>query len=728
MPAPTPTEAVACRSGLDNDLPYESCLSYCTMAAHCVKCKCKACGVCKAKSPPSPPLPPPPIVYAHTRSPTADALGCIFEYNVDRFDIRSFKAQVVVNRWMQGGKVLVDYGPVNVDVSGSWGADAQRIPGKNGYLFVMRHAPDEHGGFGFTGRGGFPMGAPVPALTCVSDPPPPPPPGSPSPPPMPFPPPPPAPPPSPPPPPPPPVSLYAPKRVEKVTATSQTCASIALSWQTPHAATGHPLIDYEVAVQRADQSEHDQISEGIKGTSYEVTGLLPATAYLVKVRARAKVGYGPPSVAITATTAAATRPPDVPFNPPKPHDGLRQHDCQSIELRLPPLRPGCGGDERLTVEMSDGGPWLPAVEGVKGKTAVVGSLDPYIAYRFRVSASNSVGTSPAGGSSSAVITDADHSKIGEPPTAVATSSASIAVSWASSPCRPQLTWEVLYAYHGGASASEMKWQTLAKSVTGSTFEVQSLRCPSGCVFRVRPLELRGLADEYSKPSAVVRTKTLPRSPAGALRIELRLAAESAGENSIGGSGGGRDQHLASAISMDLATALEVAKARIDVVEVRRQGLFFIFDLLPATDDGPTPEMLSHMLARQVKDQKSPLYAGAVTRAVDPTAPPQLLGSDGIIMPVEAPVTIAGLAARITFIIAAGAALVAVMCVCSRTLSSQAGESLESPGGTTATRRRKNGGKNSGGGKYGKVGTEEVGTWSSDDDVIEREASRLSGRR
>ena len=145
MPASTPSDGVQCRSGLDNDLPYEACLSYCTMAAHCVKCKCKACGLCKAKSPPSPPMPPPPVVYAHTRSPTADALGCIFEYNVDRFDIRSFKAEVIVNRWSQGGKVLVDFGPIDVTISGSWGADAARIPGKNGYVFVMRHAPEVRG-------------------------------------------------------------------------------------------------------------------------------------------------------------------------------------------------------------------------------------------------------------------------------------------------------------------------------------------------------------------------------------------------------------------------------------------------------------------------------------------------------------------------------------------------------------------------------------------------------
>ena len=672
-------------------------------------------------------MPPPPVVYAHTRSPTADALGCIFEYNVDRFDIRSFKAEVIVNRWSQGGKVLVDFGPIDVTISGSWGADAARIPGKNGYVFVMRHAPDERGGFGFTGRGGFPAGAPIPVMTCVSDPPPPPPPAPPQGPPSPKPPPPPSPPPSPPPPPPPPVSLYAPKRVEKVTATSETCASVVLQWQAPHTANGHPLLDYEVSVQRADLGEHEHNSEGVKSTSYEVTGLLPATSYTLKVRARAKVGYGPPSVPITAMTGPATRSPDVPFSAPKPHDGTRQHDCTSVELRMPPLRPGCGGDERLTVEMSDGGAWLPAVEGAKGKTAVVSSLDPYVAYRFRVSAANSAGSSPAGAASSPVVTDADHSKIGEAPTVVATSSASIAVSWASSPCRPQLTWEVLYAYHGGASASELKWQTLAKSVTGSTFEVQSLRCPAGCVFRVRPLELRGLADEYSKPSALVRTKTLPRPPSGAARLELRLVDVARGETEAGAVTNRDSSNIGSRLAADLAMALEISRSRVDVVEVRGQGLFFIFDLLEATE-GPTPEMLSHSLARQVKDSKSAIYAGAITQSVDSATPPQLIKSDGSVVLIEAPVTVAGVAARITFFVAASAALIAVLCVCSRSLGSQINGAapLKSPEGSSSRRRKGAAAtKKSGGGKYGKVGEEELGEWSSDDDIIEREAARLS---
>ena len=67
------------------------------------------------------------------------------------------------------------------------------------------------------------------------------------------------------------------------------------------------------------------------------------------------------------------------------------------------------------------------------KTAIVGSLDPYVAYRFRVTASNAVGTSGHGPESSPALTDAEHAKVGEAPTVVSTSSASITSSGFSEP-------------------------------------------------------------------------------------------------------------------------------------------------------------------------------------------------------------------------------------------------------------------------------------------------------
>ena len=72
MPATLSKGQKACTSGLDNDLPYEACMSYCSadsLAAHCAKCKCKSCNMCQGLHPPMHPIakpPPPPYVFAHT--------------------------------------------------------------------------------------------------------------------------------------------------------------------------------------------------------------------------------------------------------------------------------------------------------------------------------------------------------------------------------------------------------------------------------------------------------------------------------------------------------------------------------------------------------------------------------------------------------------------------------------------------------------------------------------
>ena len=726
MPAAVPTNSKPCSSGLDNDLPYEGCLSYCTMAAHCTKCKCKACSICAPKMPPPPPPPPPPSYFAHFKSTTPDSLGCILEFSVDRFDVRSFKAQVVPNIWQAGGKVLVDFGPSTLAVAGSWGADAVRLPGEgNAYLFYLRRFPDEHGGFGFNARGAFPSGAPVPNMLCVSDPPPPPPPKPPGPPPPPLPPPPPSASPSPPPPPPPPISLYAPKRVEKLSgAAPSTCASASLKWHAAGSALGHPLLDYEINY--ADigdhDREHEQASDGIKSTVHELTGLLPAATYAMRVRARADVGYGPLSDQLLVTTASATRAPEAPFSAPKLHDDVHQHDCTSVELRLPALRSGCGGDERLTVEMSDGGAWLPAAEGVKSKTALVASLDPYVVYRFRVAATNAVGTSAAGPESSPILTDADHSKLGEPPKVVATSSASVSVSWATSPCRPQLTWEVLYTHHTGGGASAQQWKTLATGVTGGMYDVQALRCPTGCAFRVRPLELRGLTDQYSRASDVVRTKVLPRAAAEAFRVELKLTAPVSSEHPHAGA-------LAQAVTSDLASALAVPSSRVEMVELRRQGLFFIVDLLRG--EGPTPRELADSLAKLVTDRRSPLYAGTVTSGIDSSAQVLLVAADGSTTPLHAGSGIASKALMITGSIVVAFALLTVVAVFARSLAAQFqphGSGAAQRSGS-ATRQRPTR-KQRGGGTYGRVRVEADDRMDDvededDEDIIEREAGRFN---
>ena len=539
--------------------------------------------------------------------------------------------------------------------------------------------------------------------------------------------------------------------MEKLQPTSATCASVALTWHAANAnMKDHPVVDYEVSAVRADGSVDDrscydttddrakcggsdqhQIQQGITSTSHEMTGLLPSTGYFVRVRARAEVGYGPHSAPVTLTTTAATRAPEAPFSAPKVHDGGKQHDCSAIELRLPTLRPGCGGDERLTIEMSEGGAWLPAAEDVKGKTTMISALDPYAVYRFRAIAINGAGSSKPGVESSSMVTDPEHANAA--PTVTPTSSASFEVSWLNSPCRPQVTWEVNYARHDGSSSSALKWQSIAKGVKGSAFEVQSLRCPSGCVFRVRPLELKGFEEQYSKPSALVRTHTLPRAPEGAKRLELKLTAQLPSDLS----GNALSSHIVS----DLASALDVPKSRVNVVEVRRQGLFFIFDLLEPPKDGdgfagagPTVDGLVARLSEQIKDEKSALFTGSVTRGVDPSAPPLLVAADGTVSPLDGWGGGSSFASgfsmhRAAFFASLVMACVAVCCVCSRVCAHKDGSTDDRPGKNGKKKAKKSSSKKKSGKTYGEVGASDDDDFDDDfdDDIIERESKRLDRR-
>ena len=86
------------------------------MAAHCSKCKCKACAVCSPANPPSRPAPSPPKVFAHTSTSAPDTLGCVFEYSVSRFDPRSFKAQVTLNMYVINGPDMTPRSPAEVQL------------------------------------------------------------------------------------------------------------------------------------------------------------------------------------------------------------------------------------------------------------------------------------------------------------------------------------------------------------------------------------------------------------------------------------------------------------------------------------------------------------------------------------------------------------------------------------------------------------------------------------
>ena len=180
----------------------------------------------------------------------------------------------------------------------------------------------------------------------------------------------------------------------------------------------------------------------------------------------------------------------------------------------------------------------------------------------------------------------------------------------SSQCRPQLTWEVLYAHHDGGSSGALDWQTIAKGVTGSAF-MSNRSAALRLRLRVRP---RPQGSHRPVPGRAPRaTNNLPRAPTGAKRLELKLTAQLSSD--LPASGYRRTSRPT--FSPPLSTS-----QRRGSTSPRR--LFFIFDVLEATpDSGPDASlwMSSSRASKQVYDQRSALFAGSVTRGVDPAAPP-----------------------------------------------------------------------------------------------------------
>jgi len=394
-----------------------------------------------------------------------------------------------------------------------------------------------------------------------------------------------------------------------------------------------------------------------------MSGLTPATSFSITVRARSSAGLGPPSDPVVVQTDSALAAPAAPFDAPEQQpltETATTSDCTSIELRLPALRGGCGGDQNLTLQASSSGgkQWTTIQRGLVKGSVLVEQLDPYSVTHFRLTAVNSKGESAPGAMSKPLLTDAENSHMLRPPTVQVTSSASFSVSWESSPCRPQLLWEVLVARRN-SSGPLQAWSTVAKGVGGTSYVAQSLRCPLGCSFRVKPLDLPGW-EQLSEPSPELKSVALPLAPSDAVRLELSLEPSRSPLEEYDVA------KLSTYLAADIAAALRIDTMQVVIQEVRGEGKFVVFDLLPDGDPGAkgahSALQMAQELAAKVSNLQSNLYDGYITRGIDGT-PLLLVAQDGSLQELARHHSVRlGSAGKITL----GIALVAgaLMLICS----------------------------------------------------------------
>ncbi len=335
-----------------------------------------------------------------------------------------------------------------------------------------------------------------------------------------------------------------------LTAPSTTCASVALSWHAPFD-KGSPIDRYEVLYKRPSQASPLSFFSLSRKPQAEVTGLAPATVYQFRVRAHNGAGFGMLSTPVTATTAAPLRPPVDPTSSASvvaPGVGAA---CNAVRLAMPPLRPGCSGDEYLGLQwrearwasvgaddhdagdeghpsgassVSVGWKEWQAEDGSRrapsdGRLTITG-LTADSAYQVRVLAYNSLGAAakaspPSQPFALGVSTEA----MVKPPVAFAVSSSVVDISWhaAASDCRPMQAWEVLVNRPLGSDPEG--WTTVRRGIVGSSVRLPSSRCPHGCRFRMHAEGITAWT-VYSNASNLVTTPPEPPIPPLACRVEL----------------------------------------------------------------------------------------------------------------------------------------------------------------------------------------------------------------
>src|SRR5206468_3654276 len=224
-------------------------------------------------------------------------------------------------------------------------------------------------------------------------------------------------------------TLVAPSPPIGLTATTASSSQIDLSWTAPADNGGSTITGYMIERSANGGSTWTTMvsNSGGTATTYSDTGLAAGTTYTYRVSAINSVGTGSPSSNASATTLAVA---------PSPPTGLTATAVSSSQINLSWTAPNNGGSAitGYKVERStDGGSSWSTLVANTGSTATTYSdtgLAHTTTYTYRVSAINSVGTSPPSNGASATalaIAPSPPSALG----ATAVSSSQINLSWAS---------------------------------------------------------------------------------------------------------------------------------------------------------------------------------------------------------------------------------------------------------------------------------------------------------
>jgi hypothetical protein len=175
----------------------------------------------------------------------------------------------------------------------------------------------------------------------------------------------------------------APGQVAGLTASNPTVSTVNLSWTAP--STGGAVATYTAQYRNSGGAGWNTAAAGITGTSYQVTGLSPVTAYDFQVFGVNAAGSGTPSAASASTTIAL---PGLPT-------GLTVGTATASTMQLS-WTASVSGDAVSTYSVR----WSPhnantwtTSSNIGGTSAALTGLTANTSYDFEVQAVNAAGSS-----------------------------------------------------------------------------------------------------------------------------------------------------------------------------------------------------------------------------------------------------------------------------------------------------------------------------------------------
>ncbi|XP_061455411.1 protein sidekick-1 isoform X4 [Rhineura floridana] len=207
--------------------------------------------------------------------------------------------------------------------------------------------------------------------------------------------------------------------------------SVRIVWQPPEEPNGI-ILGYQIAYRLATSSPNKFTTVEVGSTvrQFVATDLLPESAYIFRVSAKTRQGWGEPLEATVITTEKRERPaPPSELKVPQ-----SEVTSRSLQLHWVPGSDGSSPVRYFTVQTKElpGDDWQTYSSSIshEATSCVIDRLNPFTSYKLRLKATNDIGDSNFGAETEAVTTLQDVPS--EPPNSVSVTphtTSSVLVQW-----------------------------------------------------------------------------------------------------------------------------------------------------------------------------------------------------------------------------------------------------------------------------------------------------------